>query len=111
MGTAHVMEFVPETSEQAVIHETKLVRQRWKRYMTFMIIPHVDLYDYVWQPPALDQIPPESNDPRGEFVLSRFPYYNCFEFDWRALDPTSNFIDTWLSFFAEVNSAVEHYEI
>jgi hypothetical protein len=78
----------------------------------FMIIPHVDLYDYVWQPPALDQVPPESNDLRGQFVWSRFPYSDRFEFDWLAfptwMNPTS--LDTWLYFSADVTSAVEHYE-
>jgi hypothetical protein len=91
---------------------SRLARRRWNRYKIFMVIPHVDLYDYVWQPPALDQVPPESNDPRGHFVWSRFPYFARFEFDWRAfptwMNPTS--LDTWLYLSAEVTSAVKHYE-
>jgi hypothetical protein len=76
--------------------------------MTFMVVSHVDLYDYVWQPPALDQLPPESNDPSGKFVWYRFRYSVCFEFDWRAfptsMNPTS--LDISLSFPADVTSAV-----
>jgi hypothetical protein len=77
-----------------------------------MIIPHVDLYDYVWQPLALYQVSPEFNDPRGQLIWSWFPYSARFEFDWRAfptwINPTS--LDTWLYFSADVISAVEHYE-
>jgi hypothetical protein len=80
----HVLNFVPETSEEAVNRENMLAHRRWKRFMTFMVVSHVDLHDHEWQPPALDQLPPESNDPRGQFVWSQFPYSARFEFDWRA---------------------------
>jgi hypothetical protein len=105
----HVLDFVPETPKQAVICETELAHRRWNRYKMFMIFP---LYDYVWQPPALDQLPPESIDPRGQFVWSQFPYSARFEFDWRAFPTWMNpsLLDIWLFFSADVTSAVEHYE-
>jgi hypothetical protein len=108
----HGLNFVPETPEQAVIRENKLAHWRWKRFMTLMVVSHVDLYDYVWQPLALDQLPLKSNDPLGQFVWSKFPYSFCFKFDWRAF-PTwmnPNLLDTWLNFSADVTSAIKHYE-